>query len=327
MPDTIDSYQKFIEAFNIDKEELYSFGIRETILPPIEKVSQHWEELKKRVFNNGTVRIRGYGRDAKGTHLYTGLYKHLFNNENVKKDGTNNAVPQKIISQLTGYKRNCDLFNYQVSHIFGKTKNIFLFEAPWNIALVPKIIDPFTGHETKGVWPEEYQERFLAYAGEKYAAFIAEYNQLISRPEIIEGMLEYIDGLKKIDGSTKEILQFEKDVMLELTPIGRVADKENKIIEVVKSNSLENTRPLTTNIVINDSGEIYKTLLNLKHEKNRSWVQLRNGCLDLLGLPVSFTTQPVKNTSRAFARDCQRKTGLSYQELLQLLDEHKLGNK
>ncbi len=50
MPDTIDSYQKFIEAFNIDKEELYLFGIRETILPPIEKVSQHWEELKKRVF-------------------------------------------------------------------------------------------------------------------------------------------------------------------------------------------------------------------------------------------------------------------------------------
>lgn len=159
MPEIIDSYQKFIDAFNIDKEELYSFGIRETILPPVEKVSEYWEELKKRISNNGVVTIRGYGRDAKGTPLYTGLYKYLFNNENVKKDGTNNAVPQKIISELTGHKRNGNLFNYQVFHIFGKTKNIFLFEAPWNIALVPKIIDPFTGHETKGVWPKEYQEQ------------------------------------------------------------------------------------------------------------------------------------------------------------------------
>ncbi|AET69328.1 hypothetical protein Desor_3879 [Desulfosporosinus orientis DSM 765] len=95
--------------FNIDKDEMYQFGITETILPPIDLVAQNWEEVKKRIFNN----------------------------TNVKKDATNSVEPQKIISRLTGYKRNTNLFNYQVSHIFGKTKNIFLFEAPWNIALVP----------------------------------------------------------------------------------------------------------------------------------------------------------------------------------------------
>ncbi|MFC4799460.1 hypothetical protein ACFPA1_08820 [Neobacillus sp. GCM10023253] len=220
MSEIIDSYEKFIDTFKIDKEELYSFGIRETILPPIKNVELNWEELKKRIFSNERVTIRGYGRDAKGTSMYTGLYKHLFNNENVQKDPTNNAVPQKIISQMTGYKRNINIFNYQVSHIFGKTKNLFLFEAPWNIALVPKVIDPFTGHETKGLWPKEYQERFSAYAKNRYANFIDEYNHLISKSEIMEGILEYINDLKKINGITKEILQFEKDVLIELSPIG-----------------------------------------------------------------------------------------------------------
>ena len=134
----MDSYERFMTRFNIDKYELYEFGINETILPPIDLVAENWENLKKRIFNNGKVSIRGYGRDAKGTALYLGLYKNLFNNGNVKKDATNNVEPQKIISRLTGYKRNINLLNYQVSHIFGRTKNIFLFEAPWNIAFIPK---------------------------------------------------------------------------------------------------------------------------------------------------------------------------------------------
>ena len=205
--------------FNINKEDLYQFGISETILPPIDLVAQNWEDLKKRIFNNGDVKIRGYGRDAKGTEFYLGLYKHLFNNTNVKKDATNNIEPQKIISRLTGYKRNRNLFNYQVSHIFGKTKNIFLFEAPWNIALVPKLIDPFTGHETKGVWPIEYQEKFYSYSSEIYKEFIEEYNHLISDTNIIEGITDYIDNIKKQTAMSKEVLQFERDVIGELSII------------------------------------------------------------------------------------------------------------
>ncbi|MHC1731946.1 MAG: hypothetical protein AB9888_07975 [Bacteroidales bacterium] len=205
--------------FNIDKDELYEFGINETILPPIDLVAENWENLKKRIFNNGKVSIRGYGRDAKGTALYLGLYKYLFNNGNVKKDATNNVEPQKIISRLTGYKRNINLLNYQVSHIFGRTKNIFLFEAPWNIAFIPKIIDPFTGHETKGTWPLEYQERFYTYSREIYKEFIDEYNQLITRSDISEGIVKHIDNLKKKEGLTKEVLQFEKDALVELSSI------------------------------------------------------------------------------------------------------------
>lgn len=215
----MDSYERFMNNFNINKDDFYRFGINETILPPKNLVEQNWEDLKKRIFDNGPVKIRGYGRDAKGTQLYIGLYNHLFNNKNITKDPTNNAEPLKIITQLTGYKRNKNLFNYQVSHIFGKTKNIFLFEAPWNIAFVPKLFDPFTGHEAKGIWPVEYQERFLNHVNIIYKEFIDEYNQLISDKAISNRTSEYILNLKKQKGVTKEVLQFEKDVREELSTI------------------------------------------------------------------------------------------------------------
>ena len=82
-----------------------------------------------------------------------------------------------------------------------------------------KIIDPFTGHETKGTWPLEYQERFYTYSREIYKEFIDEYNQLITRYDISEGIVNHIDNLKKKEGLTKEVLQFEKDALVELSTI------------------------------------------------------------------------------------------------------------
>lgn len=320
----LDSYERFMAKFNIDKEEMYQFGISETILPPIDLVAQNWEELKKRIFCNGAVKIRGYGRDAKGTELYLGLYKHLFNNSNVNKDKTNNDEPQRIISRLTGYKRKSNLLNYQVSHIFGKTKNIFLFEAPWNIAFVPKLIDPFTGHETKGVWPIEYQEKFFSYSSEIYKEFIEEYNELITSADVVEGITDYINILKEQTENLKEILQFERDVIGELSII-EISPNTNKKPQHVNMVSIHIPSDTSTEHI--GGQDFYSMLLKLKHEKNRSWVQLRNGCLDLLGLPVTFTTQPMKNTSRAFARESQKTTGLSYGEILQILEEKNLGIK
>ena len=81
--------------------------------------------------------------------MYKDFYANLLGNTHVEKDPTNNAVPHKLIQRTTELKRNSDIFNYQVSHIWGHTKNIFMFEAPWNICYTPKIMDPFTGHETQ----------------------------------------------------------------------------------------------------------------------------------------------------------------------------------
>ena len=117
-----DSYQEFLDSFEIDKESLYQWGISATIFPPIETVTAAWYNLKERIFTNQKVYIRGYGRDAHGTQLYKDLYRVLFGNSHIEKDPTNNAIPQRHIEQLTHLRRNADLYNYQVSHIWGHTK-------------------------------------------------------------------------------------------------------------------------------------------------------------------------------------------------------------
>ena len=213
-----DSYQVFLDAFNIKKDDLYQWGISSTIFPELDAVADAWEGLKKRIFSNETVYIRGYGRDAHGTQLYQNLYKALFGNDNVKKDPTNNTVPHKHIQQLTGLRRNNDVYNYQVSHIWGRTKNVFMFEAPWNICYTPKLIDPFTGHETKGVWPEEYQKMFVAYAYSRYKAFIDDYNQLVIDNDIHNKITQYLQTIKP-SISEREFAQFERDVYSEFAPI------------------------------------------------------------------------------------------------------------
>lgn len=101
---------------------MYHWGIESTIFPAVDVVADEWEKLKQRIFTNQTVYIRGYGRDAHGTQLYQELYKNIFGNENIKKDPTNNTVPHRHIQQLTGLKRNEDVYNYQVSHIWEKPK-------------------------------------------------------------------------------------------------------------------------------------------------------------------------------------------------------------
>ena len=213
-----DSYQVFLDAFNIKKDDLYQWGISSTIFPELDAVADAWEGLKKRIFSNQTVYIRGYGRDAHGTQLYQDLYKALFGNENVKKDPTNNTVPHKHIQQLTGLRRNNDVYNYQVSHIWGRTKNVFMFEAPWNICYTPKLIDPFTGHETKGDWPAEFQKLFTAAAHNMYKTFIDDYNQLLIDNDIHNKIALYLQTIKS-SISEREFVQLERDVYSEFAPI------------------------------------------------------------------------------------------------------------
>ncbi len=216
----MDSYERFLNRFDIQKDDLYAFGLEETVFPEYDVVRQNWDSLKSRIYNNKPVYIRGYGRDAHGTELYTNFYKLLLGNTCVIKDPTNNMKPQALISQLTGLKRNKNIFNYQVSHIFGKTKNVFLFENPWNIVFVPKIIDPFTGHETSGCWPEEYQALFVESSKQRYKDFIHDYNEIIRTLDVPTKLSKYIQDL--ISSSSlpmKTIEQFRMDALSELSPI------------------------------------------------------------------------------------------------------------
>lgn len=213
----MDSYEQFLANFKIDKASFLEWGISSIIFPSVDKVALKWEALKSRIFQNQQVYIRGYGRDAHRTNLYINLYAKLFDNYKVKKDPTNNSAPHKLIQDLTGLKRNEDIYNYQVSHIWGRTKNIFLFEAPWNICYMPKIMDPFTGHESKGTWPVEYQKMFYSKAKKLYQPFIDEYNEYLVTLNIEARLNEHIQSLNEISEETRT--RFLQDAIRELSPI------------------------------------------------------------------------------------------------------------
>ena len=214
----MDSYEKFLKDFNITPQALFEWGIQNTIFPNPDKVDEAWKKLLFRIANGEKVYIRGYGRDSHATKLYFDFYKFVFGNITVVQDPTNNMKPNRNIQMLTGLKRNKNIYNYQVSHIFGKTKNVFLFEAPWNVAYVPKLMDPFTGHEAKGEYPKEYQKYFVGEAAKRYSRYITEYNELVKHMNISDKITDFVASIR---GSVdkKQLEQFEADCRNEFAPL------------------------------------------------------------------------------------------------------------
>lgn len=208
-----DSYYDFMSHFNIKPKELFEWGMKAIIFPSDKMVESEWANLKYRIFNDKEVFIRGYGRDAHGTKSYIDFYEYLIKNSHVKKDPTNNNKPQANIRKMTGLTRNKDIYNYQVSHIWGRTKNIFLFEAPWNICYIPKIIDPFTGHETKGDLPVEFQDYLISFSQKKYKKYIDDYNSIILEYDIKSALSDFCKR-NEIDDE-----RFISDCLEELSPI------------------------------------------------------------------------------------------------------------
>ena len=215
-----DGYKDFFEHFNISETDIISYGLKSIISIDNNSVEKSWIELKKKIMNDEEVIIRGYGRDALGTNLYINAYKHIFKNNKVKKDPTNNQNPQNLIKQLTGLKRNRDIYNYQVSHVFGRTKNPLAFMAGWNIIYIPKILDPFTGHESKGELTDKFTIELKKFIYNKFANQINDFNSIVTDKKLKTRMDEYICLIEADDNiDEKKIMQFEKDIKKEFKPI------------------------------------------------------------------------------------------------------------
>jgi len=221
-----DSYLLFFDEDKgyIQKDQFFKFGLEETIYSPYERAEVEWNQLKQRIDDNGKVFIRGFGRDAKGTHLFQEFYK-LVGNSEVKKDPTNNAEPTKIIRELTGYSKlknskYKNIRNYQVSHIFGRTKNIYAFTAPWNIVYMPKMLDPFTGHEAQGELIDEYTVLFQKKSYNMFSKLIDDFNGIVT-DQLFTNKLE--DCLSKMSANDafdiKDIEKLKKAVHEEFMPI------------------------------------------------------------------------------------------------------------
>jgi hypothetical protein len=222
-----DSYKTFFEYFKIDFSEIIKFGVDiDTIYPDPKLIYDRWKSLVNSIEENKEVYIRGYGRDAHGTHLYQELYKILLNNDRVKKDPTNNAKPRQILQQITGFSKTVrgdserKIQNYQVTHIFGRTKNPFLFSAPWNIVWKSKILDPFTGHEARGPESNAYKNAFQKKCREYFSQYITEYNVLAEKYFSEEKIEKAFYEMKlKLSVDEKVFERFKLDASEELKKI------------------------------------------------------------------------------------------------------------
>ena len=196
-----DSYFNFLKKFNISHEEFIKYGLKDIIFIPKDKVKNEWEILKKKVYSNQEVYIRGMGRDSASTKYMFEIHQNLFGNSNVKKDPSNNTYPTKILEILTGFSKrklkNTNLIsNYQVSHIFGHTKNALMFMAPWNIVYIPKLFDPFSGHESKGELTQIFSTKLKEITYEKFKEYIEDYNSIVNNSKFIDNLNSSIKYLK-----------------------------------------------------------------------------------------------------------------------------------
>ena len=220
-----DSYENFFSNGYMSKHAFFEFGLNETIYAPYEEAEKEWEALKLRIASNQTAFIRGFGRDAGGTHLFLSLYEKLFDNANILKDPSNNSAPTRLIRDLTGYSKTPNskfesIRNYQISHVFGRTKNVFAFTAPWNIVYMPKLLDPLTGHEAKGQMVTEFTALFREQSYARFGKLIDDFNEVISNPQFLASLG---GSLKELKDQTifqdVDFQKFEKAVKREFEPI------------------------------------------------------------------------------------------------------------
>jgi len=223
-----DAYKEFFDHFEIKFDDIIEFGEKDTIYPDPTNIKNYWTNLIESIENNKEVYIRGYGRDAHGTSLYLELYRILLKNNNIKKDSTNNAKPTQLLQNITNYSKTIKedngthrkIINYQVTHIFGRTKNPFLFTAPWNILWKSKILDPFTGHESKGKNTNDYKNAFLKKSKELYHEYIDEYNILASKYFALEKLENAFSQMSaNLNVDEKTFKKFKLDARNELKEI------------------------------------------------------------------------------------------------------------
>lgn len=175
----IDAYQQFFELF--PKSKFFKFGLQNIITVEKDRAHEEWNKLKNRIAKDtGVLFIRSSGINRCNNSLLSRMYKDVLD-ITVKYDAIGNSEPTKVLTNLTGYTKNKDIFNYQVAHVFGRTKNVYCFTAPWNLVFIPKIIDPLTGHEAKGDYVGEFQKLFQQKIYDVFKTEITDYNRLMKK--------------------------------------------------------------------------------------------------------------------------------------------------
>lgn len=216
MKEKVNSYTVVLQQFGIEPEELFDKGFEQIVRINDEIISKGWKKLKDNVENGKeTVYVRGHGRDSNKTDILLKLLRKVFN-PSIEKDPSNNARPKDILQKAF---TDVEYEDYQISHLFEeRTNNPLLFGAPWMICYTPKIIDPFTGHETKGF--PELRVNFVEKAFKKNQCYIEDYNKIINE-KYWPRLKDFFDNNIN-NPEYSEILQdvkFKKHMIAALAPI------------------------------------------------------------------------------------------------------------
>ena len=234
----IDGYTEFFSFFfgENNKEEiskkLWAFAKKSMYMIDEEK-DEAWKSLNSRI-DDRLNKSEKYIQDKKITKVYVRtfgdkgnsetksllerFYKYIFSNKEViSLDSSNNSAPSSTLNKYTKYTKNKDhkskniLFNYQVSHVFGKTLNCYAFTAPWNVVYLPKVSDPYTGHESKGELTEQFTEKLQEFVKSNYREQIREFNQTME--DLAPKVKQFKKEIKK-EGNIKEdtLKQFFKSL-------------------------------------------------------------------------------------------------------------------
>ena len=240
----IDGYVLFFKEFlnetdgDVIFSKLWKFAEQSMKCVDDENVKKSWKNLCDSIENkHSDVFVRNYGRESqKNQRLLKEFYKFLFGESfEVNIDKTNNAKPREMLSKYTDYsvterKKNKKILkNFQTSHVFAKTKNCFAFTAPWNVVYLPKILDPFTGHEAKGEIKIKFERELQKYFCKKYETQIREFN---SKMEIYQANL-LKEGLREkllaVDDNEDKVNRFIKEMEKQFAPIDIDRILENEI--------------------------------------------------------------------------------------------------
>lgn len=242
--DFIDGYVLFFKEFlnetdgDVIFSKLWKFAEQSMKCVDDENVKKSWKSLCDSIENkHSDVFVRKYGRESQNNQrLLKEFYKFLFGESfEVNIDKNNNAKPREMLSEYTAYsvtesKKNKKILkNFQTSHVFAKTKNCFAFTAPWNVVYLPKILDPFTGHEAKGEIKIKFERKLQKYFCKKYETQIREFN---SKMKIYQANL-LKEGLRKkllaVDDNEAKVNRFIKEMEKQFAPIDIDRILENEI--------------------------------------------------------------------------------------------------
>ena len=89
--------------------------------------------------------------------------------------------------------------------------------APWNIVYIPKLFDPFSGHESKGELTQIFSTKLKEITYEKFKEDIGDYNSIVNTPKFIDNLNLSIKNLKSNNSEVSDkLLKSIKDEFSEV---------------------------------------------------------------------------------------------------------------